>query len=402
MKLFQYANLLLLTGGAVAAGWWFYTRDERPVVRVIEARRRNLESMLATNGKVEPVEAVEIRAQAEGTVRKIHVARGEQVKARTAIVTLDQPALALELERAQAERKEAEAQLALLERGGRPQDRVAIDAEEARIAKSVADLEQDLAVTKRLVEKKAAPLQEQREIERRISDLKQQQQALGTRRGALLSPADIEIAKTRVATVQTSITRAERALQLLTVRATASGRVFQIDAKPGAFLRPGDLVAKTASAPRTRVVAQVDEPELGQIRLGMPATVRWDAQPEKQWHGKVAQLPVQIINSGTRQIGEVWIELGEDGGDLLPGMSVNVEIEVARSNAAITVPREALQQQNQKDGVYVVGAGDQLAWREVTAGQTNPTTIEIKQGLNEGERVAMPAGSLRLKQRHRY
>jgi HlyD family secretion protein len=389
------AGALVCVAAAVGIYAWI-VRDAPVQAQVVEASRKTLETILETNGKVEPAEMFEVRAESEGAVEKVLVSRGDRVRVGQALVKLDAGAARLEVEKARAGLAEAQAQLALLERGGREMDRVTLENEAARIERQIAETRRDLAATKRLLEKGAATRQEMLDLERRLKDLDGQRVGIEARKKSLVTGADLEMARARVAAAQSEIRKAERALELAEIRAPRAGEVYSMELKPGAFLRPGDLVARLSESEKVRVLVQVDEPELGQIRLGMPATVRWEARPDLEWRGKVGQLPTQIVSAGARQIGEVVVEIEQKEAVLAPGATVNVELQVGKSESTIVVPKEAVQRRGQEDGVYVLGPDDRVTWRAVTVGQSNAREAEIVRGLQEKERLAVVAASVRL------
>jgi HlyD family secretion protein len=372
-------------------------RDVPVPAQVVEASRKSLASILETNGKVEPAETFEVRAESEGTVEKVLASRGERVQAGQALARLDMSAARLDLEKARAALDEAQAQLTLLERGGREIDRVTLENEEKRLERQIAETKKDLETASRLAAKGAATRQEQLDLERRLKDLEDQRAALAARRKLLVSPAELEAARARVAAARSEVRKGERALQLAEIRAPRAGEVYSLDLKPGAFLRPGDLVARLSLSDQVRILAQVDEPELGQIRLGMPAVIRWEARPDRDWRGTVERLPSQIVSVGARQIGEVVVAIEQKEAVLPPGATVNVELEVGRAESAIVVPKEAVLRRGAEDGVYVVGTDNRVAWRVVTVGQSNAREAEIVRGLQAKERIAVVPASLQLK-----
>jgi RND family efflux transporter MFP subunit len=393
MKVASGVALCLAAGIGIYA-WW--VRDAPVEARIVEARRKTLESVLETNGKVEPAEMFEVRAETEGTVEKVLVTRGEKVRAGQTLLLLETSAARLELDKAAAGLKEAQAQLALLERGGREIDRVALENERERFGRQISETGKDLEAVARLVDRGAAPRRERLDLERRLRDLEAQQAGVAARLKALVAPAELEAARARAAAAQSELHKAERSLRLAGIRAPRAGEIYSISLKPGAFLRPGDLVARLSVTAGVRVLVQVDEPELGKIRLGMPVVVKWEARPYLEWRGTVGRMPAEIVSVGARQIGEVAVDIGQEESVLAPGATVTVEIEVGRSESAIVAPREAVQRRGADDGVYVLDPENRVTWRVVTLGHSNVRETEIVRGLQEKERLAVVAASVRL------
>src|SRR4029077_4953111 len=107
-------------------------------------------------------------------------------------------------------------------------------------------------------------------------------------------------------------------LDLSVIRAPMDGTVYDFDLKAGAFLNPGDAVAKVGKLDRVRVAVYVDEPDVGKVHKGEAVIITWDAWPGHRWKGEVDKLPTQVVPLGTRQVGEVGCTIENPDRDLLP------------------------------------------------------------------------------------
>jgi HlyD family secretion protein len=188
---------------------------------------------------------------------------------------------------------------------------------------------------------------------------------------------------------ETAVRLAQARIEKSVVRAPIAGVVYQFDLKPGAFLNPGDEVASIGRLERVRVTVYVDEPDLGRVMRGLPVAISWDALPGRVWHGSVDRRPTEIVSLGARQVGEVICVIENPDLDLLPGTNVNVEIRSEVAENVVTIPKEALQREGGKTGVYVL-AGDKIAWKTVTLGVNNTTRAQVGE-LQEGDAVALPS-----------
>jgi HlyD family secretion protein len=143
-----------------------------------------------------------------------------------------------------------------------------------------------------------------------------------------------------------------------------------------------------ADLTKMRVRAYFDEPEIGKIREGMPIVIRWDAIPDKEWHGHVERVPSTIIAFGTRNVGQVLISIDDADGKLLPNTNVTVTVTTADVADALNVPRDALHTEQGKSYVYRV-VNEKLHRTPVTVNALNLTQVEIVSGLHEGDTVAL-------------
>ena len=145
-----------------------------------------------------------------------------------------------------------------------------------------------------------------------------------------------------------------------------------------------------ANLQKVQVRAFVDEPEIGRLAVGQKVEISWDAIPGRIWEGTLTRVPVSVTSVGTRTVGETTTDIDNFDRKLLPNVNVNVTIVTARHNNVLTVSREAVHDLNGKRYVYKI-VGDKLRAQEVRIGISSLTRIEITQGLNEGEQIALGA-----------
>ena len=138
------------------------------------------------------------------------------------------------------------------------------------------------------------------------------------------------------------------------VAAPMNGTVYDFDLKQGAFVNPGDLVARVGSLNEVRVTVYVDEPDLGKVRMDEPVTITWDGLPGHQWKGAVDRLPTQVVPHGTRQVGEVGCVIENPDRDLLPNANITAEIQATEVANALALPKEAIRRQGADTGVFLL------------------------------------------------
>jgi len=118
--------------------------------------------------------------------------------------------------------------------------------------------------------------------------------------------------------------------------------------------------------------------------------VTWDGLPGRAWDGKVTQVPTTVVTLGTRNVGQFTCMVDNPEEKLLPNVNVNISIVTARHENALTVPREAIHQDDGKRFVYEIKDGE-LKRREVQTSLSNLTKMEITQGLGDNALVALSA-----------
>lgn len=382
--------LLLLAIAAVAVIAWGIVRKSRPpVVNFGRVTRQTLVSTLPTNGKVEPYQWQAVRAETAGLVSRVPVHLGQSVAKGAVIAEMSDPALASDVEAAEARVAEARANLAALEEGGR-------SADQADIANSLAQARLDLdrerkeaETLTRLVQKQAATPMEAQAAADKVRQTEALISGLEKRRAALVAPTDVEASKARLADAEAALRLARQHSASSIVRAPIAGEIYGLAVRPGDYLNPGDLITNLGRLDRVRVRVYVDEPLLGRVSRGEPVTITWEALPGKQWHGVVEQMPSSIETLGSRQVGEVVCTIENPGRELIPGNNVDAAIRTAVAENALVMPKEALRHDATGDYVFVL-KGDAVERRVVKAGISTVNQLQVTDGLAEGDAVALP------------
>lgn len=378
--------LLAATGGAA---WLVRSRlSAPPEVTFAAVQRSELANALATNGKVEPVEFVLVHSEREGTVARVAVQRGAQVRRGALLAELDDAEARAELAAAEARVAEAHAALEVIRRGGRTAELAEIEAALERTRLGIEEAERELQSLEKLLAKQAATAQEVRLARDRLERARAERKGLEQKRAALVSATDRTAAEARLREARAGQEQAAQRLAQCRIRSPLDGTVYQLGIRRGDYLRPGDVVAGVGKLDTVRVRLYVDEPELGRVVRGLPAVITWDARPGRRWQGSIEQLPLQVTTLGTRQVGEVLVTVANPEQDLLPGANVNAEIRTQLVRDGLIIPREAVRRRGEETGVWVL-AGDRLRWRTVRVGASTLTRTQVLEGLREGERVAL-------------
>ena len=171
------------------------------------------------------------------------------------------------------------------------------------------------------------------------------------------------------------------------IYAPVTGTIYTMDAAPSEYAEAGKLLVEMADLHKERVRAYFDEPDLGRLATGQQVSIRWDAKPGREWHGHISRLPVTVVHYNTRNVGEVLVDLDGPEDDLLPDTNVTVTVTISSEPNALSMPREALHEQNGKYFVYKV-VDNALQRVAVTIGSPNTTQVPILSGLQEGDIVA--------------
>jgi HlyD family secretion protein len=363
------------------------TREKLPL-RVAEAQVQDLLKTTSTNGKVEPQHNFVAHAPEATTVKEIYVHPGEQVPQGKLLLQLDDSDARAKLAAAAAALRGAQANLHAVQQGGSQLERNALLSNISR-AKLVRDqAANDLAAVQKLESEGAAAPSEVTQAKQRLAAAEAALKGLEQQQATPFAPIDLEHAKSGVTEAQAAYAAAAQVVAQSNVRAPFAGTVYSLPVARYEYVGPGAELLALANLSELQVRAYFDEPEIGDLRLGNPVTIVWDAKPGKRWHGHIVGLPSTVITYGTRNVGEVLVKIDDPDSTLLPNTNVTVTVTIQQVTSALTVPREALHVESGRDYVYVV-SGHVLRRVRVNVGALNLTDVQVLSGLQNHAMVAL-------------
>lgn len=364
--------------------------DEMPITWT-SVERQTITSNISTNGKIEPIDGFQAHAPAPTTVKRIFVKEGEHVKAGQMLLELDGSDAQAQAARALAQLRSAQADLHVIKNGGTHEEVLTNRSELARAQGELQSAQNNLEVLKKLQQAGAASPAEVQDAQARVNAAQGSVNLLQQKATSRFGQSDLEKAQAAVAQAQAAYAAAEDLLAKSNIRSTVSGTVYNLPVRVGAYVNTGDLLVQVADLSHVIVRAYVDEPDLGRLAVGEPVIVTWDAFPGRTWDGNVSQVPSTVTVQGTRTVGEVPIKVNNKDGKLLPNVNVSVSILTARHQNALTVPREAVHQEDGQSYVFQV-VDNTLRRKNIETSISNLTSIQITRGVPEGAIVAL--GSL--------
>jgi len=301
-------------------------------------------------GRVEPSGGeVRIGSQAAGRISEVLVALNDKVGAGEILVRLDDGELIARVHAATAE-------LAIRRRDRDGNESTGRLAQDRRTAEdNVASAERQLVIGREEYDRSAKARRTggatPADVEKARDVVVKAQERLDTARVALRKALSVDglPAPTRQEAAVTGgraeLSLAEAALERTRIRAPITGTALQISAKVGEMATPSPenvlvMVGNTASM---QVKAELEERDVGKVRVGQLAVIRSDAFPGKDFEGKVSSMaqalgPSRLGQRGPRKptdvdVLEIVVELAGQT-PLLPGMRVDVFLRPESAAAA--------------------------------------------------------------------
>lgn len=332
--------------------FWPSGKKSTYTLSTVRAERGDLSIVVTATGTVEPIVLVEVGTQVSGVIDKIYVDFNSVVKRGDVLAELDKMLLKSELQTARANLQSRE-----------------VDFQQQQ---------RNYARMQELWEKKAISK----------TDWENAQ-------------VSYETAKLSVTSSQAAVLRAETNLGYATISATIDGVVIS------RAVEEGQTVAASFSTPtlftiandltKMRVIANVDEADIGGVREGQRVVFTVDAFPGDEFQGKVVQVRLQATTTSNVVTYEVVIDAPNPDLKLMPGLTASVNIYTVEATDVLLVPARALrftpdpEQFRHMPGI-TLEAGDALSGpASAPAGtEARPGTSAAAPG---GRNASAPAGA---------
>ena len=321
-------------------------------------------SLVACHRTVDPasarssgyVEATDVRVAAEvgGRLLDVPVNEGDRVAAGSVIARIDTADAALALRRAQADHDQADAQLALLRAGSRPEDirqaATQVQAAQADVKAAQADADaaaQDLERFENLLRANAGSVKQRDDAAtRREVALARLRGAQDRAQGAADSsarvrsgarPQEIDAARARVAAVDAQIATVQKAVTDALVTAPAGGVITSKILHAGEMAAPHAPIVVLTDLDHAWANVYVDERVVPQLRIGQAATLITDAG--QRLAGTITFISpkaeftprnVQTAEERSKLVYRIKVSADNRDGVLKPGMPVEADLSGAR------------------------------------------------------------------------
>lgn len=331
-------------------------KEETVEFETAKAERQDIHTTITATGTIEPVTSVTVGTQVSGIVSKLYVDYNSVVKKGQVIAELDKTNLTSELNRAKAELTSAQSTLSY---------------ETANF---------------------------------------QRYQTLFNK--GLVSANDYESAKLSyekarqtAASSRENVQKAQTNLGYATITSPIDGVVLSKAVEEGqtvaASFNTPELFNIAQDLTDMRVIADIDEADIGGVKEGQRVTFTVDAFPDDKFEGQVTQVRQEATTTSNVVTYEVVISAPNKDLKLKPGLTANVTIYTLEKNGVLAVPAKALRftpnEALLKNGQQIEDLevpmkvwtleGNTFKAHKVEVGTTNGMLTEIVSGINEGTDV---------------
>jgi multidrug efflux system membrane fusion protein len=326
-------------------------------VSIISAQSANIPDVIEAVGTLRAAETSQLAAQMMGNIVEIRAHEGDRVQRGQVLAVIDDAQPRTSLDRATA----------------------ADLAAQQEIAASESDFALAEATFKRyqtLFDKKSVSPQEFDEIKARF-------QAAQARR---------EMARAGQAQAKAALQQARTALSYTHIVAPFDGLITDKKADVGTLASPGMPIFTLEDLRRYRLEATVNETDLRYVRQGQQVSVLVDALGDREVKGRVVEI-VPAADAASRSF-LVKVELPSDPA-LRSGLFGRAHF-TRGERVALLIPRTAVVERGQLQGIYVIDQSRIAGLRYVTLGKPSAAQVEVLAGLQSGEAFVADPGNREL------
>ena len=348
-------------------------------------------------GKVEASKRVELAFQVPGLLVKLPVKEGQRVKKGELIAQLRPDEFQARLKALQGQLDQARAALQALRAGDRPEQRLRLEAQVRAAAAKLANARAEFDRDARLVRSNAVSREE---FERAKTNYKlaQEEHAAALQsleKGVIAREEDVLAQEAAVRGLEGQVVGANIQLEDTTLRAPYDGVIARTFVDLNQNIRAKEPVVTFQDVDEIAVVVDVPEAVMAaDLRAAdiLQLLAEFSAAPGRQFPVRVTEI-AQTADPTTQTFPVRVAMLAPPDVRLLPGMSGTVTLTYRRARVLdnrILVPVAAVYQANSGTPVvWVVGADQVVARRPVKLGAVTADRIEIIDGLQPGERIAV-------------
>ncbi|TXS94096.1 efflux RND transporter periplasmic adaptor subunit [Parahaliea maris] len=179
------------------------------------------------------------------------------------------------------------------------------------------------------------------------------------------------------------------AVQTVTFYAVQGGVVDELAIREGFYVQPGTTMLSIGQLDEVWVEAEVFERQVAGLKAGLPVTMRLDYLPGREWEGEVDYV-YPDLDPELRTV-RARLRFANEDGQLRPNMFAQISIRGESGGEALVVPREALIRTGRQDRVVLALGDGCFKSVAVRPGRFDEQSVEILEGLTEGDEVVVSA-----------
>ncbi|MDR3564336.1 MAG: efflux RND transporter periplasmic adaptor subunit [Negativicutes bacterium] len=335
-KISQYKKWIVL-GLVIVVGAWggmtYYSKTSKPVFTgtTMAVERGDIIATVAATGTIAAVNSVDVSSRITGLITEVKVHENDMVKADQVLVVLDDTSA-----------------------------RSQVDQARAQMVNTSANYERS-----------------------------RQLAAIG---GESLQQLDAD--RTNYDVAKATYDNVASQLGYTIITAPIDGLVIGKPIPAGQTVAPGIsnpmVLLTVADLSKMQIQGQVDESDIGRVKLGQTVDFTVDAYPGKTFTGVVSLISQKAVIQSNVVYYTVYVDVDSPQGLLFPTMTARVAIKVGESKNTLVIPLSAVKEVKGQKTVQVMVEG-KTQTLPVQLGLSDDEKTEILAGIKEGDQIVLPA-----------
>jgi HlyD family secretion protein len=346
----------------VGVGVFIKFRDgsEGPKFRTEKITKGDIVSTVTATGTVNAVTTVLVGTQVSGTIENIYVDFNSPVKKGQLIARIDQTSFEAQVEQAKAN----------------------LNSAKANVEKAEATLVDARRTVARNRELRAKDLIAQSDLDTSITNFD-------------TSKAGVAVAQAQVSQAQAALKTALTNLGYTKIVSPVDGIVVSRNVDVGqtvaASFQTPTLFTIAQDLTKMQIDTNVDEADIGRVKVGQDVEFTVDAYPDTTFRGKASQIRIAPISVQNVVTYDVVVLVDNPELKLMPGMTANVSIITAEARDVLKIPNAALRfkpAERRKTGLEK-GSGVWIVENQ------KPVRVPVKLGISDGSYTELLSGKLK-------
>ena len=327
--------------------------EQIPVIKVTTVKRGDIAVPILATGTLFPAHESKIGPKISGTIEIVYVDEGDEARKGQILARLDQKNLLIAERQCQAAVRVAEAQL-----------------KEAELKE--LNLRKEKERLANLFEKHAISRQRYDDIDTVHS----------------MALARMELINAQILSARENLAMAEQKLKDTGITSPFSGLIVKRFINRGEYVTtmPPTLLFLIMNIDKVKMEVGLPEVHLANVAMGNPVEIVTDTYPGVTFKGEISTIN-PMVDPGSRAF-NAKVEIPNKAHRLRPGMFARVKIYPSIHEGVLIVPFKSIVRRGGSTAVFVA-EGDRVSLRAVTVGVTTEREIEVVDGLQEGEEVAV-------------
>lgn len=356
---------------------------ERRGLSISEVKQAKFDDYVNVDGRVVPIQVVQISPEEGGVVLEKVVDEGAHVHKGDIIVKLSNSNLDLEILNAESELAEKQNMLR--------NTQISMEQDRLNNRNEALQLEMDVETKLRAYRHQGALQKEQLNSREEYLKAKEAYELAVKKNGLIqqrlkkdgqLRRSQMEQMSDNLASMQRNVSLVRARKAKLDVRSSIDGEVGLLDVELGQSISPGQKIGVINDLSDYKVEAQVDEHYIDRVRAGLTASF--------EQSGRTYRLTVRKVYPEVRD-GRFRIDFvfsGPRPQNIRTGQTYYLDLQLGEAKKAILIPKGTFYSVTGGTWIFVLDKNGHKAYRRnIRIGRQNPQYYEVLEGLEPGEQV---------------